>query len=104
MENPFKPTAGKTPPELIGREEVLNKCIEGLDNGAGAPGRLIRITGVRGMGKTRNAQRTGQTGIAARLERGARDIERLDYGTHPANAYPTDFNARCDGPAASTRF
>ena len=39
--NPFKPTAGKRPPMLIGRESVIEDFEEGLDNGAGAPGRLI---------------------------------------------------------------
>ena len=50
--NPFKPTAGKRPPMLIGRESVIEDCEEGLDNGAGAPGRLMLITGNRGCGKT----------------------------------------------------
>ncbi len=36
--NPFKPTAGKRPPILIGRESVIEDFEEGLDNGAGAPG------------------------------------------------------------------
>ena len=50
--NPFKPTAGKTPPMIIGREDVLEEFNEGLINGPGAPGRLMRIAGVRGTGKT----------------------------------------------------
>lgn len=50
--NPFKPTAGMTPPVLIGRESVIDDFIDGLDEGAGAPGRLMRITGPRGSGKT----------------------------------------------------
>lgn len=50
--NPFKPTAGKRPPILIGRESVIEDFEEGLDNGAGAPGRLMLITGNRGCGKT----------------------------------------------------
>ena len=50
--NPFKPTAGMNPPELIGRDAVLDGFIEGLDNGPGAPDRLMRISGVRGVGKT----------------------------------------------------
>lgn len=50
--NPFKPTAGKTPPTIIGREDVLEEFNEGLTNGPGAPGRLMRIAGVRGTGKT----------------------------------------------------
>ncbi|MDO4290850.1 MAG: ATP-binding protein [Eggerthellaceae bacterium] len=50
--NPFKPTAGKMPPELIGRDFVVEEFQEGLRNGPGAPERLMRITGSRGMGKT----------------------------------------------------
>lgn len=50
--NPFKPTAGKVPPVLIGREEVLEGFEAGLKDGAGAPGRLMLITGQRGFGKT----------------------------------------------------
>lgn len=50
--NPFKPTAGKTPPALIGRDFVLEEFLEGIENGPGAPSRLMRITGIRGMGKT----------------------------------------------------
>lgn len=50
--NPFKPTAGKMPPILIGRQGVIDDFAEGLDNGAGAPGRLMLVTGQRGYGKT----------------------------------------------------
>jgi energy-coupling factor transporter ATP-binding protein EcfA2 len=50
--NPFKPTAGMTPPVLIGRETVIDDFMDGLDEGPGAPGRLMRITGPRGSGKT----------------------------------------------------
>lgn len=50
--NPFKPTAGMTPPVLIGREGVVDDFLDALDEGPGAPGRLMRITGPRGSGKT----------------------------------------------------
>lgn len=50
--NPFKPTAGMNPPELIGRDEILDDFIEALENGPGAPDRLLRVSGVRGVGKT----------------------------------------------------
>lgn len=50
--NPFKPTAGKMPPILIGRESVIADFAEGLENGAGAPGRLMLVSGQRGFGKT----------------------------------------------------
>lgn len=50
--NPFKPTAGGNPPALIGREQVARDFEKGIDNGAGAPGRIMLITGARGTGKT----------------------------------------------------
>lgn len=50
--NPFMPTAGMTPPVLIGREAVIEDFRDGIEEGAGAPGRLMRITGPRGSGKT----------------------------------------------------
>ncbi|MBT9762832.1 hypothetical protein [Collinsella aerofaciens] len=31
--NPFKPTAGMNPPELIGRDTVLDDFAEALENG-----------------------------------------------------------------------
>lgn len=50
--NPFKPTAGKMPPILIGREDVISDFAEGIENGAGAPSRLMLLSGQRGYGKT----------------------------------------------------
>lgn len=51
-QNPFKPAAGKMPPILIGRQPIIEEFSEGLDNGTGAPGLLMPITGQRGFGKT----------------------------------------------------
>ena len=51
-ENPFKPTAGGEPPLLIGRSKVIRDFEKGLDNGIGAPGRIMLLTGARGTGKT----------------------------------------------------
>lgn len=50
--NPFKPTAGAEPPILVGRKQVIDDFTDGLDEGVGAPGRLMRISGPRGSGKT----------------------------------------------------
>lgn len=50
--NPFKPTAGATPPLLVGRNDVLEEIQESLDDGPGAPARLTILTGARGVGKT----------------------------------------------------
>ena len=50
--NPFKPTAGASPPLLVGRDGVLEEIDESLDDGPGAPARLVRFSGARGIGKT----------------------------------------------------
>jgi hypothetical protein len=50
--NPFKPSAGSTPPELIGRESSLERIREGVADGPGAPGRISLFSGARGIGKT----------------------------------------------------
>lgn len=50
--NPFKPTAGGEPPLLIGRRKIIRDFEKGLDNGVGAPGRIMLVTGARGTGKT----------------------------------------------------
>lgn len=52
MPNPFKPTAGMTPPVLVGRADDIEDFSYALDDGAGAPGRLMYLTGARGVGKT----------------------------------------------------
>jgi hypothetical protein len=52
LQNPFKPTAGATPPDLIGRAGLLDEFEYGLRQGSGAPGLLAIITGSRGIGKT----------------------------------------------------
>jgi hypothetical protein len=50
--NPFKPSAGSTPPYLVGRQDQIDAVAEGFDDGPGAPGRLAIFTGARGVGKT----------------------------------------------------
>lgn len=93
--NPFKPTAGKMPPILIGRDDIIGVFQQGLDNGAGAPERLMLVTGQRGSGKTvlltefgRVAaangwdvvSETASAGLAQRL------IETLAAGPHVSRA------------------
>lgn len=51
-QNPFKPTAGATPPLLVGRSGVISDFAESLDDGPGAPARLAKVSGARGVGKT----------------------------------------------------
>ena len=50
--NPFKPSAGSSPPDLIGRQPLLDGIAESIADGPGAPGRLSIFTGARGVGKT----------------------------------------------------
>ena len=87
--NPFKPTAGKMPPILIGRQSIIDDFTEGLVNGAGAPGRLMIVTGQRGFGKTvmltelrRIASAHGWVAIADTASEGlcARLVDALDEG------------------------
>lgn len=52
MENPFRPSAGATPPHIIGRDGLLDEFSYGLRLGSGAPGLLTIFTGARGIGKT----------------------------------------------------
>jgi hypothetical protein len=52
MTNPFKPSAGSSPPELIGREASLERIREAVHDGPGAPGRISLFSGARGIGKT----------------------------------------------------
>ena len=51
-QNPFRPTAGAEPPQLIGRAGVLDEFAYGLQIRSGAPGLLTIFTGARGIGKT----------------------------------------------------
>jgi hypothetical protein len=50
--NPFTPTFGADPPQLVGRDSDLEDYREGLEQGPGAPERATLVTGVRGSGKT----------------------------------------------------
>lgn len=50
--NPFKPTAGATPPQLVGRDNLIDEFLESIEDGPGAPGRLTIFSGPRGIGKT----------------------------------------------------
>lgn len=52
MTNPFTPSFGVTPPELVGRDEELAAFSDALDEGPGSPDRAMMVTGVRGSGKT----------------------------------------------------
>ncbi|MDR2567659.1 MAG: ATP-binding protein [Bifidobacteriaceae bacterium] len=50
--NPFKPTFGMAPPELIGRGPIIEDIHDGIMEGIGSPLRAVLLTGPLGMGKT----------------------------------------------------
>lgn len=52
MDNPFRPTAGAQPPDLVGRAGLLDEFEYGLQLRSGALGLLAIFTGARGIGKT----------------------------------------------------
>jgi hypothetical protein len=52
MENPFRPSAGAAPPEILGRAGGLDEFEYGLRLLSGAPGLLTIFTCARGIGKT----------------------------------------------------
>lgn len=52
MANPFTPTFGTSPALLVGRTPVIEEFGYALDDGPGAPGRALLLSGQRGVGKT----------------------------------------------------
>lgn len=84
--NPFKPTAGASPPLLVGRQPVIEEFAESIGDGPGAPGRLTIFTGARGVGKTvmltEVADQTTQLGWVAISETATPGlIGRLSHAT-----------------------
>jgi hypothetical protein len=52
-QNPYAPGAGTPPPELAGRDELIERCAIALDRiRAGRPERSFVLYGLRGVGKT----------------------------------------------------
>lgn len=62
--NPFKPSAGASPPVLIGRKALLEEFQESIEDVPGAPGLLRLISGARGVGKTVMLQELGNIAAA----------------------------------------
>jgi hypothetical protein len=50
--NPFTPSFGSEPVAFVGREQLVEDVLAGLDNGPGDPNRTTVFTGPRGSGKT----------------------------------------------------
>lgn len=99
MENPFRPSAGATPPEILGRAGVLDEFEYGLRLGSGAPGLLTIFTGARGIGKTvmigaahdiarekgwAVVSETATAGFMGRIGESMRQLAE-ELGTGPAN-------------------
>src|SRR5262252_153062 len=68
--NPYAPGAGTLPPELAGRDEIIEKAEIALDRfRAGLAARSLLMVGLRGVGKTvlltRIAQQTEARGFVA---------------------------------------
>lgn len=105
MPNPFKPTAGATPPVLVGRRDVLDEFQESLDDGPGAPGLLQLLSGARGVGKTVMLTELGNVALANGWvvihETAGREM--LSRIGRQANSAREELSAR-DPSAASTRW
>jgi hypothetical protein len=52
MRDPFKPSFGVDPPLLVGRQDLIETFVDGIDAGPGAMSRATLFTGPRGSGKT----------------------------------------------------
>jgi hypothetical protein len=78
IKNPFSPGAGSPPPELAGRDGILEQARVLLGRAkAGRPEKSLLLTGLRGVGKTvllnemeRMAQRTGFSTILVEAHEG----------------------------------
>lgn len=62
--NPFKPSAGASPPVLIGRRALLEEFQESIEDAPGAAGLFRLISGARGVGKTVMLQKLGNIAAA----------------------------------------
>ena len=89
--NPFRPSAGAEPPSIIGRDQAIVDFVSGLEGGVGAPGRLMRISGPRGSGKTvlltDLGNRAAEMGWdVANVSEGVDLVDDLVYELSPATA------------------
>lgn len=105
--NPFRPSAGAEPPQLVGRTGLLDEFRYGLRIRSGAPGLLTIFTGARGIGKTvmlseaENAAReqgwavvseTATTGFLGRIGESMRTLSE-EIGEGPAGRRITGISA-----------
>jgi Cdc6-like AAA superfamily ATPase len=86
--SPYAPGAGTLPPELAGRDEIIERAAIALDRfRAGLSARSLRMVGLRGVGKTvlltRIAQETEARGFVVIT------IEALEKRSLPALLIPS---------------
>ena len=51
-DNPFRPSFGKQPPLMAGRENQMSRMWSAMEAGPKSPDYAIVLTGIRGCGKT----------------------------------------------------
>jgi hypothetical protein len=103
VKNPFRPSAGSTPPEVIGRAGLLDAFVRGLNQAAGVHGGLTIITGARGIGKTVMLgvaqelarghgwdvlSETATRDLAARLMESMRRLDEARFGARTPGVWP----------------
>ena len=57
--NPFKPSFGVSPPELVGRDQLIEDFAEALEDGPGSAARATLYTGARGSSTSSTPTRSG---------------------------------------------
>lgn len=86
MTNPFRPTAGGEPTLLIGRDRIIRDFEKGLDNGVGAPGRIMLVTGARGLSRNDRAYLESMTRFDGPIPTAA-VADRMGKGTNYASTH-----------------
>lgn len=67
-QNPFSPGAGAPPPELVGRDPILEDARVLMRRiKRKRPEKSLLLTGLRGVGKNRITQRNGKDGFGRRI-------------------------------------
>src|SRR5258708_25536969 len=87
LENPFSPGAGSPPPELVGRDAILEHAQIALHRlAAGRPAKSVILVGLRGVGKTVLLNRLQQVAEAEKFK--ALFIEAHENKSLPALLIP----------------
>jgi hypothetical protein len=87
IRNPFTPGAGASPPELAGRDELLDRVRVTLERARrGRPGKSLLLVGLRGVGKTVLLDRMRETAESAGMQ--TLRIEAPEHRSLPALLAP----------------